>query len=667
MPFDNISVTSFDHISVTFDKLSFDHISFKMISKDDIFCKNCGTNLRFDLCIYNEFDLILKPELITNDDQVFRQYFVLHQIPKANKYSQKDMKCSMCSQKLGKVGEIGPGGEIGYKLSVKDLRLTGYPGIKKPKELFGRGVFEERDSSSFYGSSDSSSFYGSSNPNTLALTTTSQKHPSIETIIPTLDKFNHGIDSIKDLLNIDELKIPRPFQMECYFRSLTQNSIIILPTGSGKTLTAALLIAKMFQLNPLKLIFFIVDRIPLVEQQKDLLGRYLNQMHIKICHLYGDISTPAIRKSIINGEYNIIVITAQIVYDMLKDNSLQMEKISLLVFDEAHHARSKRNNHAYLRIMTDYYFNIKKLEERPLVLGLTASPIGENTSEKSKFALDELCSSYQARPVYPVLTMENLSSIALIPNLEKTTFNYHIAEIDLKRKVHFYLTSFVSYFYEKSKKFTPQMLELISISKGQLNVSGPWKGIFTALKNEQCYNEINNEQFTEFRIILDHMLTIWNAFERNEIEGPKVTWNSINQYIDRESQKSIKIELIRANLHHLKPDASSLKQYDGYYSTRTDRLLKLLRIHLCSINNLSRGIVFVEKRFFADELKKIIEKDQDLKILHPETFVGLHTDNVTFEKQKWTLDRFRCGQCRLLIATSVLEEGTVLPSFNYYF
>jgi ERCC4-related helicase len=59
--------------------------------------------------------------------------------------------------------------------------------------------------------------------------------------------------------------------------------------------------------------------------------------------------------------------------------------ISLIVFDEAHHARS---NNPYNRIMQEFYFDLPHTGTnsygivRPAILGLTASPILGGNAEK---------------------------------------------------------------------------------------------------------------------------------------------------------------------------------------------------------------------------------------------------------------------------------------------
>ena len=72
--------------------------------------------------------------------------------------------------------------------------------------------------------------------------------------------------------------------------------------------------------------------------------------------------------------------TPQILLDALRHGYVQLGRdISLLVFDEAHHAVYK---HPYNEIMRSFYHALPPRQEgvdqplvRPAVLGLTASPI----------------------------------------------------------------------------------------------------------------------------------------------------------------------------------------------------------------------------------------------------------------------------------------------------
>ena len=70
---------------------------------------------------------------------------------------------------------------------------------------------------------------------------------------------------------------------------------------------------------------------------------------------------------------------------------MQMEEIDLLVFDECHHADQ---DHPYNLIMRDFFFhnfdpNDPLAVKRPMILGLTASPIKQKI-EKAKVQAIEI-------------------------------------------------------------------------------------------------------------------------------------------------------------------------------------------------------------------------------------------------------------------------------------
>jgi endoribonuclease Dicer len=84
----------------------------------------------------------------------------------------------------------------------------------------------------------------------------------------------------------------------------------------------------------------------------------------------------------------IIVSTPQVLLDALRHGYILLgTDVSLMVFDEAHHAV---DNHPYNRIMLEFYFHIPPRGTepqgpfiRPHVLGLTASPIYGGNVDKA--------------------------------------------------------------------------------------------------------------------------------------------------------------------------------------------------------------------------------------------------------------------------------------------
>jgi endoribonuclease Dicer len=74
--------------------------------------------------------------------------------------------------------------------------------------------------------------------------------------------------------------------------------------------------------------------------------------------------------------HRIMVTTPQVLLDALRHGYLSLgNDISLLVFDEVHHAGK---NHPYNAIMKEFYFKPATAgpqSVRPMIMGLTASPI----------------------------------------------------------------------------------------------------------------------------------------------------------------------------------------------------------------------------------------------------------------------------------------------------
>ncbi|KAF8162827.1 hypothetical protein B0H34DRAFT_693086 [Crassisporium funariophilum] len=172
--------------------------------------------------------------------------------------------------------------------------------------------------------------------------------------------------------DIDDL-VPRRYQEEVYTKAQKGNIIAALNTGSGKTLISLLLIkwtaAQAHSRG--KVIIFLVPKVALVEQQ----GNYLaKNTPLKVKKLHGaldlDLSDRPGWKNRFES-YDVFVMTAQILVNFITHSLWSIDKISLLIFDECHHARK---NHPYNTILREY-FQVRPSSQRPKIFGMTASPI----------------------------------------------------------------------------------------------------------------------------------------------------------------------------------------------------------------------------------------------------------------------------------------------------
>lgn len=82
------------------------------------------------------------------------------------------------------------------------------------------------------------------------------------------------------------------------------------------------------------------------------------------------------------SENMAFVCTAQTLLSMFGAGFISMDRVNLLIFDEAHHTKK---NHAYARIM-EYYPRWEN--ERPRILGMTASPVDTSKADVRIAAMD---------------------------------------------------------------------------------------------------------------------------------------------------------------------------------------------------------------------------------------------------------------------------------------
>ena len=147
---------------------------------------------------------------------------------------------------------------------------------------------------------------------------------------------------------------PRDYQLELFERAKIQNTIAVLDTGSGKTLIAVLLLKHVIDIEledrrqgkPSRIAFFLADCVTLVFQQAAVLDKNLDQKVDRFC---GNMDTNFFSRDVwnaITSENMVIVCTPDILIQCIEHAFVTMERINLLIFDEAHHAKG---NHPYAR------------------------------------------------------------------------------------------------------------------------------------------------------------------------------------------------------------------------------------------------------------------------------------------------------------------------------
>ncbi|PAA57349.1 hypothetical protein BOX15_Mlig026361g1, partial [Macrostomum lignano] len=188
---------------------------------------------------------------------------------------------------------------------------------------------------------------------------------------------------------------PRIYQLEAYRLCCRHgNALCVLPTGTGKTLVAALAILAALEANPLRSAVFLVDKVLLVLQQTAFLRAQLTQVRMRrfVRPLPPPSSpalpTPTVTRSLavaaVCGDLHslpddqplaaadLVVTTAAFYANCLRTGALRLDQACLLAMDEAHHCDAL---HPY-SLLAGQVLSMPELES-PRLLGFTASPAGQ--------------------------------------------------------------------------------------------------------------------------------------------------------------------------------------------------------------------------------------------------------------------------------------------------
>ncbi len=157
----------------------------------------------------------------------------------------------------------------------------------------------------------------------------------------------------------------RRYQLELAEAALEAPSLVVLPTGLGKTIVALFAAADVLQDEPGKVLFLAPTR-PLVQQHADTFADFL--LVEPQVTIGGGVSPD--KRAELFDQARVIFSTPQGLRNDLEDGRISLEDVALLVVDEAHRAVG---DYAYVEIGRRFW------EDNPggHLMALTASPGGD--------------------------------------------------------------------------------------------------------------------------------------------------------------------------------------------------------------------------------------------------------------------------------------------------
>ncbi len=158
---------------------------------------------------------------------------------------------------------------------------------------------------------------------------------------------------------------PRLYQQTILGTAVKDHTLVVLPTGLGKTALAFLLAAHRLNKFPESKILMLAPTKPLCEQHVNTFQKQLDIEPDQIVLFTGSVS-PTKRQELWKTA-KIIISTPQGLENDLINRRISFEEVSLLVFDEGHHATG---DYSYVWLAEQY----QQRALHPRILALTASP-----------------------------------------------------------------------------------------------------------------------------------------------------------------------------------------------------------------------------------------------------------------------------------------------------
>jgi ERCC4-related helicase len=422
------------------------------------------------------------------------------------------------------------------------------------------------------------------------------------------------------LLNEEKLE-SRAYQEVIAASASDRNTLVVLPTGLGKTIIAVMVASiklkngKVLMLAPTK---------PLVNQHmktfKELLDIDENEMQVMTGEIRPD------NRYELWDEKKVFFATPQVVENDLISNQIPVEEFSLTIFDEAHRATGEYS----------YVFINEKMETQNLAL--TASPGG------SKEQIMEVAENLQIEN-FEVRTEDDPDVEPYIEDKEVTWMNVELGDKFMEAK-----SKMESAKRQQLKKLKSmgQIDSISNVTKTDLlKMRGNISSKLSKDDDPQLYSAISR---------VATALKISQAIELLETQGVSQCYKYLKG-LENDDSKAASRVLENQDMQK----GINLVKYLKKEDIEHPKMQKVIDI-LSDIDDGEKALVFTEYR---DSVELIAEKLEEEGVDAAE-FIGQSGDKgMSQTEQIELLEEFSDGDYQAVVSTSIGEEGLDIPSVDY--
>jgi ERCC4-related helicase len=428
---------------------------------------------------------------------------------------------------------------------------------------------------------------------------------------------------------------PREYQQKIAEAASQANTLVVLPTGLGKTLIALLVAKIRLEKFPKGKVVVLAPTKPLVLQHYNSFKEILSLQQKDAALLTGE--NPLEERSYLWRRSRFVFATPQTVRNDMRHGRVDLNDVVLLVFDEAH--RSVKD-YSYTEVARVY----NETAWTPLILGLTASP-GGSREKINEITQSLFIEHVEARSEED----EDVKSY-----VEETSFEGR--KIALPEEYSQLLSILRDIYNEKVNRlmesgFLPRtrlskkiLLQARATMSARLKTGGGNKGyIYGAL-------------ITQAQAIM-----ILHAIELAETQGVDVLLKYLKRMREKPEQgKSATALLKDPRWLMLEGEA---KRIQGTEYPKLTEIRSIVKAQF-AVKADSKIIIFTQYR---DTIESIVEK-LALDGVIAQRFVGqankTDSEGMDQKRQADVLEKFTEGDFKVLVSSSIGEEGLHVPDVD---
>ncbi len=422
---------------------------------------------------------------------------------------------------------------------------------------------------------------------------------------------------------------PREYQRRIFETSKKKNTLVCLPTGTGKTKNAILLAVHLLNEYPGEKVIVLSPTKPLAKQICEE-SKECTTIEPEAIMLLSGMKKPEERAEIFNRS-KIIVATPQTIENDVASKRIVLANVCLLVIDECHRSKQKFANTAVARMYQEQRKNGR-------ILALTASPgaTKEKVEEvcKNLFIEDVEMRTEEDEDVVPYIQQKKVEyrKLWLPPSFQKI-------QAEVKNMYKEQVTTLTPYGLYKPAQYLNKKDLLLLQQRFQHEIT---KG------NSAGYSGVSK---------VAQAIKMLYLLELIETQTPKAALGYLHK-IEAESSKAAKAILNDKRTKNIKANIETLVRTETQHPKMAE-IKKIMQEEMQERED-TKTIVFANYRATVDELYGLLKEVEKAK---PICLTG-QSKGFSQRDQLDLIEKFNRGDYNVLITTSIGEEGISIGSLD---